>query len=129
MPVSIATGSVRRVSNPLAPAARPRHKHLQDLGRSSSTGNRQLKITVRHDCVLWAERARELYDGYFYTHLTLAAAHAQLGRIDEARRAVRRALAIQPDVTIKFTTDAPLRFPERNKSWIEGLRKAELPEG
>ena len=39
------------------------------------------------------------------------------------------ALALQPDYTIAKERDDLLRFPERKKLWIDGLRMAGMPEG
>jgi tetratricopeptide (TPR) repeat protein len=62
--------------------------------------------------------------------LLAAACHAQLGADAEAERALDLFRAAKPDWTIKQEL---LRTPFRNAAdeahWIEGLRKAGLPEG
>jgi hypothetical protein len=40
------------------------------------------------------------------------------------------ALALRPDFTIAMLTGThPMRFPERKKLWVEGLRMAGMPKG
>ena len=39
------------------------------------------------------------------------------------------ALALRPDFTIAMMSGDPMRFPERRKLWIDGLRMAGMPEG
>jgi TolB-like protein len=108
----------------LSPGAASNYVHMKGIADALEADHRW------EECILWAQRATDLYQGHVYPHLLLACAHAHLGHTDEAQLAIRRALAIQPDVTIKFTTtSSPDRFPERNVSWVEGLRQAGLPDG
>ena len=59
----------------------------------------------------------------------LAAALAQLGRMEEARDTARRFLAAVPDFTIgSWLESMPFRKPEDAAHFIEGYRKAGLPE-
>jgi len=58
-----------------------------------------------------------------------AAALGQLGRIEEAKRALEEAIAIAPasfDMYVK--ENVPWRRPEDYAHMIEGLRKAGMPE-
>ena len=48
----------------------------------------------------WFRRAIEANRNYPHPHFTLAAALAQLGRLDEARSAVKAGLALNPTFTI-----------------------------
>jgi len=63
--------------------------------------------------------------------LWLAASHAYLGQIEEARKARDRALELDPQATISQWTAAE-RMPYQEQSYLEhlraGLRKAGLPE-
>ena len=82
----------------------------------------------------WCRRAIEANRNYQYPHFQLAAALAQLGRLDEARSAVKAGLALNPTYSIArtravstATSDDPtyLAGIERN---LQGLRKAGVPE-
>jgi TolB-like protein len=78
----------------------------------------------------WAQRSIDLEKGFIYSHLFLACSLAHLGRIEEARAEMKVALALRPDFTVaRETADQAMRFPDRRKLWIDGLRLAGMPEG
>jgi TolB-like protein/tetratricopeptide (TPR) repeat protein len=77
----------------------------------------------------WAQRSIDLEKAFVFSHLFLAASMAHLGRVEEARAAMKVALALRPDFTIAMEKSDPMRFPERRRLWLEGLRKAGMPEG
>jgi adenylate cyclase len=59
----------------------------------------------------------------------LAAALGQLGRIEEAKQALEKAIAIAPASFRMYVRErAPWRRPEDHAHMLEGLRKAGLPE-
>jgi adenylate cyclase len=63
------------------------------------------------------------------SHLWLAAAYAQSGRLGEARAEAAEVLRINPAFTIeKWKRLAVHRLPEDAEHRIDGLRKAGLPE-
>lgn len=76
----------------------------------------------------FARRAVELEPDYLYGHIHLAVSYAQLGRMEEARREVAEAVRIRPDVDMAITMRDRIHPPERTALWVEGLRKAGLPE-
>ena len=52
-----------------------------------------------------------------------------LGRADEAREAVRALVVVQPDATVsKLKSIMPMRRPEDMARYLDGLRKAGVPE-
>ena len=65
----------------------------------------------------------------FWPHLSLAAALGRMGRDDEARAACARACKLNPDVSVAYVE---LIFsawhPPYKEKYIDGLRKAGLPE-
>ena len=66
-----------------------------------------------------------------WSNLYLAASHAQLGHDSEARKAIERALIIQPRATIEEWSTAkkvPYKEPSAREHFREGLRKAGLPD-
>ena len=65
-------------------------------------------------------------------HLSLAAALAHLGRLDEARAAAQAGLALNPTFTISRTragaaSDNPTFLAQRERIF-DGMRKAGVPE-
>lgn len=66
----------------------------------------------------------------FY-HKIRAANLAQLGRAEEARAEIDKALAVKPDLSIKTIGrmfNIANNHPDNRKFWLESLRKAGMPE-
>jgi adenylate cyclase len=64
-----------------------------------------------------------------FGHLCLAAAYAQLGKLDEARAEAAEVLRIDPKWTIsKGARLLPFKRPEDGEHFFDGLRKAGLPD-
>ncbi len=80
------------------------------------------------DAVSWCERAINDNPNYISGHRVLAASFAHLGRLEEAEAAIQRVLALQPNSTIEGAARAGYRKPEHKALWLDGLRKAGLPE-
>jgi adenylate cyclase len=65
----------------------------------------------------------------YWPHATKAAALAQLGKIDEARSLLQKALAELPQLSIAYLKRTlPTKFEDGLKLYFDGLRKAGLPE-
>ena len=84
--------------------------------------------------VAWCRRAIEANRNYPVAHFHLAAALALLGRLDEARSAVRAGLALNPTYTISrdraarsARSDDPTYLAQLEPIF-DGLRKAGVPE-
>jgi TolB-like protein/class 3 adenylate cyclase len=84
--------------------------------------------------VLWCRRAIEANRNYPEAHFHLASALARLGRLDEARSAVKSGLALNPSFTVSRArinwtamSNDPAH-PVQLAPIFEGLRKAGLPE-
>jgi TolB-like protein/class 3 adenylate cyclase len=82
----------------------------------------------------WYRRAIEANRNYPYPHFQLAAALAQLGRLDEARSAVKAGLALNPTFSIARAralstamSDDPTYLAQL-EPMLEGMRKAGVPE-
>jgi adenylate cyclase len=78
----------------------------------------------------WAERTMRLprINGD-YPHAMLAAALGNLGRIDEARAAIAKALEWKADLTLSFARkNMPTKEPDGLDPYLEGLRRSGLPE-
>jgi tetratricopeptide (TPR) repeat protein len=84
--------------------------------------------------VAWFRRAIEANRNYPEAYFNMAAALAQLGRLDEARSAVKAGLALNPAFSISRAraawtamSDDPTYLAQL-KPIFDGLRKAEVPE-
>jgi adenylate cyclase len=81
------------------------------------------------DAVSWCERAINESPNYITTYHVLAASLAHLGRLNEARITIQKILSLQPNSTLERAARAGYRKPEHMAIWLDGLRKAGLPEG
>ncbi len=76
-----------------------------------------------------ATRKNSLGPGYIAGHRVQCAALAQGGRIAEARAALKRVMQLQPDVSATLLKNTlPYSTPDLLENFIDGLRKAGLPE-
>jgi hypothetical protein len=70
------------------------------------------------------------FNDWPFTHITLAATYAYLGRDQEARSSVARLLELLPGLTLAPLTGGPTnRVTGRWPQILEGLRLAGLPAG
>ena len=82
----------------------------------------------------WFRRAIEANRNYPLAHFGLAAALAQLGRLDEARSAVKAGLALNPTFTVSraralwTATSGDPTYLTGLEPVFEGLRQAGVPE-
>jgi tetratricopeptide (TPR) repeat protein len=98
----------------------------------SSAGTSKLHLARDEEAVTWFRRAIEANRNFAFTHLSLAAACAHLGRIDEARPAAQAGLVLEPSFTIgRFRagarSDNPIYLAGRERIY-QGMRKAGVPE-
>ena len=82
--------------------------------------------------VEWARRAIQeprSAGGGFWSYAVLASALGNLGQIAEAREAVEEALRRKPDLSLAYLEKTfPTKQPGGLKLYLDGLRKAGLPE-
>ena len=82
--------------------------------------------------MMWFRRAIEANRNFAFTHLSLAAALACLGKIDEAHAAAKAGLALEPSFTIgRFRAGARsdnLVYVGGRERIYEGMRRAGVPE-
>ncbi len=78
----------------------------------------------------WARKAvRGLRDAAYWPHAILASALGNLGQIEDARAAVNEALRHKPDLSLTYLEKTlPTKEPGGLKPYLDGLRKAGLPE-
>jgi tetratricopeptide (TPR) repeat protein len=81
------------------------------------------------EAVEWAQRSLQRNPSWFLSYLVLAASCALLGRVEEARAAVRELLRLNSNFSLAgvkpFLSAAE---PASAQRAIDGLRKAGLPE-
>ena len=85
------------------------------------------------EAVAWLSRSIELNSNFPVGHFYFAAALSRLGRLDEAREAVRAGLELNPGFTIARMrslafSDHPVYLAGRERVY-DGMRKAGVPEG
>jgi TolB-like protein/Flp pilus assembly protein TadD len=81
------------------------------------------------EALSWAEMAVRGHPNYVFANSTVAAAAALAGRPEVADKAMTRLDQLQPGLRIGDVMDVfPLRRPADRAHWIEGLRKAGVPE-
>ena len=100
----------------------------------SYAGVAKLYLGSYEQAVAWFRRSIEANRNYSSAYFLLAAALAHLGRLDEARSAVKAGLALNPTYTISRAraawtamSDDPT-FLAQLEPIFEGMRKAGLPE-
>ena len=99
----------------------------------SIAGDAKLFLGQDEEAIALFNRAIALNRNNPYTHFLLAAALANLARLDEARAAIRDGLALNPDFTMRrylagVASDHPVFLAQRERV-AEGLRRAGVPEG
>jgi tetratricopeptide (TPR) repeat protein len=97
-------------------------------------GFAKLHLGSYEQAVAWYRRAIEANRNYPQVYFSLAAALAQLNRLDQARSAVKAGLALNPTYTISRArvlwtamSDNPT-YLAGLEPILDGLRKAGLPE-
>jgi tetratricopeptide (TPR) repeat protein len=97
-------------------------------------GLAKLHLGSYEQAVAWLRRAIEANRNYPAAHFHLAAALAQLGRLDEARSAVKAGLALNPTYAIsraraaRTTRSDNPTYLAQLEHILDGLRKAGVPE-
>jgi len=96
-------------------------------------GHAKLGLGADEEAVVRFRRALEINRNDPVAHFALAAALAQLGRLDEAQAATQAGLALDPTFTISrwrnlAPSDNPIFLAQRERVY-DGMRKAGVPEG
>ena len=110
----------------------PRDSFAQIWMTHAATAKNQLGLWEQ--TIAWARRAIEANPNFFQPHCELALALAQLGRLDEARSAMKAGLAIMPNFTISRAraawtarSDNPI-FLARLEPLLESLGTIGVPD-
>ena len=91
----------------------------------------KLSLGREEEAIAWLRRSIETNRNYSLSHFFLAAALARIGRMSEARFEAQAGLAINPTFSIsRFRASEPAgKAVAGTDRVVDGLRKAELPEG
>jgi TolB-like protein/class 3 adenylate cyclase/Flp pilus assembly protein TadD len=97
------------------------------------SGSAKLYLGADEEAVVWFRRAIGLRRDFPLSHFWLAAALANLDRMEEARAEVQVGLTLDPTFTIRrflgrLESDKPVFLRQRQRH-TDGLRKAGVPEG
>jgi TolB-like protein len=101
----------------------------------SFAGDAKNHLGSSEEAVAWLRRSIEANRNFPFTHFSLAAALARVGRLDEAHSAVKAGLALDPKFTVSRTrtswtamSDDPT-YLAQIEPYLEGMRLAGVPEG
>jgi TolB-like protein/Flp pilus assembly protein TadD len=127
-----ALGQAEEAENHYAEALRLSPRDVAAHHWMSSAATSKLHLARDEEAVLWFRRAIEANRNFAFTHLSLAAALAHLGKIDEARAAAKVGLELEPGFTItRFRAGArsenPVYLGGRERIY-KGMRRASIPE-
>jgi adenylate cyclase len=81
-----------------------------------------------NDAIQWAERALEKGPHFGVGYRVLAVAAARLGDQEKAALAIGRLLKLQPDFSLSLVRKRPFGQPWMFGMFLDGLRRAGLPE-
>ena len=97
-------------------------------------GDAKNHLGSSEEAVAWLRRSIEANRNFPFAHFSLAAALAQVGRLDEAHSAMKAGLALDPTFTVSRTraswtamSDDPT-YLAQIEPYLEGMRKAGVPE-
>jgi tetratricopeptide (TPR) repeat protein len=96
-------------------------------------GQAKVQLGADAEAVVWMRRGLDANRNFSLAHFQLGAALARLGKLDEARAAVKSGLTLNPRFTIRrfrnvAFSDNPIFIAGRERN-IEGMRIAGVPEG
>ncbi len=127
-------GRAEETEASIAEALRLSPRDTQAYTWMAFAGMAKFELGSYQQAVAWHRRSIEANRNFPHTHFHLAAALAQLGRLDEARSAVKTGLALNPAYAISrdravwtAVSDDPT-FLTSLELVFDGLRKAGLPE-
>lgn len=88
----------------------------------------ELVLGNNEAAIEWAQKSLATFNDLLFTYICLTAAYVNLGRMDEARVALKKVREISPHLTLKLIEDGVAK--EDGFAWavLPGLRKAGLPE-
>ena len=81
------------------------------------------------EAIVLSQRSQRQATSAIFSHLAEISALGHLGRSDEARKAIGRARQKKPNTSIAYVDQTlPITDPRCRQAFLDGLRKAGLPE-
>lgn len=103
------------------------------LGWATVAGSAKMFLGAEEEAAAWYRRSIEFSAGYPIAHFCLGATLARMGQLEEARSEIQAGMTLDPKFTIRrYRAAAPSDNPgymKMRERMIEGMRKAEVPEG
>src|SRR5262245_25266604 len=113
----------------VARAMRLSPQDVQFFNMQVATAGVHLTAARYAEAVSWAEAYVRAHPNYALASGIAAASAAHAGRLAEAEKSVARMRSFKPDLRIADLVEVfPVRRPEHRSAWVEGLRKAGLPD-
>ena len=112
----------------------PQSARYDGLPVAEYRGHRENHLGLWEQSVAWFRRAIEANRNFPSANFNLASALAQLGQLDKARSAVMAGLALNPFFAVSPTRAVWTAMSDdktyltRLEPYLEGMRKAEVPE-
>jgi TolB-like protein len=117
--------AVERVATAMRLSPRDPFKYLWLLWR----GKAEFAAEHHDEAAEWARKSLQINPDFPGGHRLLASIYGQTGRIDEARAALDQYLRLVPGQTVEtLRTQVPFKRPEDMERYLDGLRKAGMPE-
>ena len=92
-------------------------------------GEAYLFMGKHEEALAWAERSLREPNFRWSRYGLLISALGHLGRVDDAKQAIRALFEIRPEINVKFASEWwPISDDHAREILLEGLRKAGLPE-
>jgi TolB-like protein len=130
----VFTGRAEETEAHIAEALRLSPRDAMAYVWMSFAGDAKNHLGSSEEAVAWLRRAIEANRNFPFTHFSLAAALAQVGRLEEAHSAVKAGLALDPKFTVSCAraswtamSDDPT-YLSQIQPYLEGMRKAGVPE-
>ena len=102
------------------------------MGVDALSGSAKLYLGADEEAIAWFRRAIELRRDFPLTHFWLAAALANLGRLEEAQTEAQVGLSLDPTFTIRRFLDRPESnnpvFLKQREHHADAMRKTGIPE-
>ena len=99
------------------------------FGFMSARGMTLILMGQYDEAVKWNKMAVRQPNAHFQNHAILASSLGLFGRIDEAKRALDETIRLRPDFCSALVERTiPFQRPEDLEHFLEGLRKAGIPE-
>jgi TolB-like protein len=129
----LVSGRAEETESHMREALRLSPRDRGAFGWMTTAGGAKVHLGADEEAVAWLRRSINVDSNMPLGHFFLAAALANLGKLDEARGEAQAGLALDPSFTVRrfragAESDNPVFLKQRERL-IDGMRKAGAPEG